>query len=148
MLSSKSTKRGFGSCLQCGHSYFTLRKPPNCEECGYDLGEQTSRLPRNQSGTVQEPFCSWVRLTFLARRARRTIVVSSLRKGRVCFALNSSVWICEPHLLRLDVQQTFPANSPTFAWIPFLPFSHSICPPQKLTATMVTVPPKNHCLLC
>ena len=41
------------------------------------LEEQTSRLPRNQSGTVQAPFCSWVRLTFLVRRARRTIVVSS-----------------------------------------------------------------------
>lgn len=41
------------------------------------LEEQTSRLRRNQSGTVQAPFCSWVRLTFLARRARRTIVVSS-----------------------------------------------------------------------
>ena len=41
MLSSKSTKRGFGSvgsCPQCGHSYFTRRKLPNCEECGYDLG--------------------------------------------------------------------------------------------------------------
>ena len=41
------------------------------------LEEQTSRLPRNQSGTVQAPFCSWVRLTFLERRARRTIVVCS-----------------------------------------------------------------------
>ena len=41
------------------------------------LEEQTSRLPRNQSGTVQAPFCSWVRLTFLVRRARKTIVVSS-----------------------------------------------------------------------
>ena len=41
------------------------------------LEEQTSRLPRNQSGTVQAPFCSWVLLTFLARRARRTILVSS-----------------------------------------------------------------------
>ena len=41
------------------------------------LEEQTSRLPRNQSGTVQAPFCSWVRLTFLVRRARRTIAVSS-----------------------------------------------------------------------
>ena len=27
------------------------------------LEEQTSRLPRNQSGTVQAPFCSWIRLT-------------------------------------------------------------------------------------
>ena len=41
------------------------------------LEEQTSRLPRNQSGTVRAPFCSWVRLTFLVRRARRMIVVSS-----------------------------------------------------------------------
>ena len=41
------------------------------------LEEQTSRLPRNQSGTVQAPFCSWVLRTFLARRARRTIVVLS-----------------------------------------------------------------------
>ena len=39
--------------------------------------EQTSRPPRNQSGTVHAPFFSWVRLTFLVRRAQRTIIVLS-----------------------------------------------------------------------
>ena len=33
----------------------------------------------------------------------------------MCFARNSSVWTCERHLFRLDVQQTFPANMPTLA---------------------------------
>ena len=46
MLSSKSTKRGFGSCPQCGHSYVTRRKPPNCEECGYDLGGTNQPAPK------------------------------------------------------------------------------------------------------
>ena len=49
MLSSKSTKRGFGSvgsCPQCGHSYFTRRKLPNCEECGYDLGGTNQPAPK------------------------------------------------------------------------------------------------------
>ena len=46
MLSSKNTKRGFGSCPQCGRSYFTRRKPPNCEECGYDLGGTNQPAPK------------------------------------------------------------------------------------------------------
>ena len=46
MLSSKSTERGFGSCPQCGHSYVTRRKPPNCEECGYDLGGTNQPAPK------------------------------------------------------------------------------------------------------
>ena len=46
MLSSKSTKRNFGSCPRCGHSYFPRRKPPNCEECGYDLGGTNQLAPK------------------------------------------------------------------------------------------------------
>ena len=46
MLSYKSTKRGFGSCPQCGHPYFTRRKPPNCEECGYDLRGTNQPAPK------------------------------------------------------------------------------------------------------
>ena len=46
------------------------------QEMSLILEEQTSQPPRNQSGTVQVPFCSWVRLTFLVRQAQRMIVVS------------------------------------------------------------------------
>ena len=58
------------------------------------LEEQTSQPPRNQSETVQVPFCSWVVSCFV------------IRKEGACLACNSSAWTCERHLYYLNVQQT------------------------------------------
>ena len=130
MLVSKSTKRGFGECPQCSNSYFNRRKPPNCEKFGYHPGGTNESPPRrNQSGTVQAPFFSWVRLTFLARRALRTSVFCSQQQCmdvRATFvpsglAANSS---CKHADLFFDA---VPAS-----------FRRSICPPQTLRTTMET----------
>ena len=57
MLSSKSTKRGFGECPQCGYSYLNRRKPPNCEKCGYHLGGKNESVPKKpKRKAVQAPF--------------------------------------------------------------------------------------------
>ena len=77
MLSSKSAKRGFGYVRSADILTLLEGSLQIARNVAMILEEQTSRLPRNQSGTVQALFCSWVRLTFLARRERRTIVVSS-----------------------------------------------------------------------
>ena len=57
MFVSKSTKRGFGECPQCWHSYFNRRKPPNCEKFGYHPGGTNESPPpkkpkRNCSSAV------------------------------------------------------------------------------------------------
>ena len=50
MISSTSTKRGFGECPQCKSSYSTRWKPANCQGCGFFLGgskEPASKKPKS-----------------------------------------------------------------------------------------------------
>ena len=57
--------------------HFNRRKPPNCEKCGYHLGRTNESVPKKPKRNCPSAVFSWVRFTFLVRRARRLIVVSS-----------------------------------------------------------------------
>ena len=50
MISSTSTKRGFGECPHCKNTYSTRWKPANCQACGFHLGgskEPATKKPKS-----------------------------------------------------------------------------------------------------
>ena len=100
-LSSKSTKRGFGECPQCRHSYFNRRKPPNCEKGGYHLEGTNESAPKKPKRNCPSAVFYVGSSHFSCKTSTMDDHCFVVKEGRSVFCSQQQC---------MDVQEAAPAN--------------------------------------